>query len=191
MKIDYNSVEQKVQAWAQSPAGKKKINQKINEYKRKNVERTEAGSVVLTDWRLRWLADQLVTMIRNYATSSDIPASVSSHFTSLRRGRLQKGPDGSRSIEINFGDDLSRESLQPQTYGGVNNIIAIFNNGYPSDAGRSAAISHVTGVWHGVEIHALGYRPGLHFMQQAVADFNAAYGAQYGVTVELAEVYES
>lgn len=94
-------------------------------------------------------------------------------------------------MEINFTDDLTRESLEPARYGGVKNIIAIFNNGYPSDKSRSEAISHVSGLWHGEYTTALDSRQGLYFLQDAVNDFNLNYGMPLGMFAEVGAVYDS
>ena len=136
-------------------------------------------------------ARKLVQTIKDTAHGCDLPTSVLAHFDSLSIGKLQRQADSSYTIEINFTDDLTRESLQPEKYGGVRNIIAIFNNGYPADRSRSEAISHVAGYWHGKETVALEFRPGLYFLQDAVNDFNMNYGMPLGMYAELGAVYDS
>jgi hypothetical protein len=118
------------------------------------------------------LANKLVLHVRNSARASGLPPSVIAHFDSLRRGHITKIGDGTYQVELAFTDDLSRPSLQPSKYRGVDNIIAIFNSGYPTNRSRSEAISHVYGWWNGKYTQALPYRPGLYFMQTAINDFN-------------------
>jgi hypothetical protein len=166
------------------------MQKKINDYILRDVKRTKAGSRVITYSDMIDAGDRLIQTIKNSALGCDLPQSVLAHFDSLQRGRSVKQPDGSYAMEIRFTDDLTRVSLQPEKYGGVRNIIAIFNNGYPSDKGRSEAISHVAGYWHGKETAALEYRPGLYFLQDAVNDFNLNYGMPLGMYAEVGAVYD-
>lgn len=188
--INMDSILDKVYAWERSDKGQKKIQSTVNKYVRNNVKRTQAGSRVITEHDMKVAANKLVETIRGTAQGCGLPASVAAHFGSLKVGKLQRQADGSYIIEINFTDDLTRESLEPAKYGGVRNIIAIFNNGYPSDGSRSEAISHVSGWWHGEYTTALGFRQGLYFMQDAVNDFNLNYGMPLGMFAEVGAVYD-
>lgn len=189
--INMDSILDKVYAWERSDKGQKKIQGTVNKYVRNNVSRTKAGSLVVTQRDMLDAARKLVQTIKDTAHGCDLPTSVLAHFDSLNIGKLQRQADDSYTIEINFTDDLTRESLQPEKYGGVQNIIAIFNNGYPADGSRSEAISHVAGYWHGKETVALEFRPGLYFLQDAVNDFNMNYGMPLGMYAELGAVYDS
>ena len=188
--INYDSILDKVYAYADSSKGQERMQKKINNYMLHNIKRTKAGSRVITYRDMIEAGDKLVQHIRSSAQSYDLPPSVAAHFDSLKRGRVERQPDGSYTMEINFTDDLTRESLEPARYGGVRNIVAIFNNGYPSDGGRSEAISHVSGWWHGKYTTALGSRQGLYFMQDAVNDFNLNYGLSLGMYAEVGAVYD-
>lgn len=189
--INMDSILDKVYAWERSDKGQKKIQGTVNKYVRNNVSRTKAGSRVVTQRDMLDAARKLVQTIKDTAHGCDLPTSVLAHFDSLSIGKLQRQADDSYTIEINFTDDLTRESLQPEKYGGVRNIIAIFNNGYPADRSRSEAISRVAGYWHGKETVALEFRPGLYFLQDAVNDFNMNYGMPLGMYAELGAVYDS
>ena len=189
--INMDSILDKVYAWERSDKGQKKIQGTVNKYVRNNVSRTKAGSRVVTQRDMLDAARKLVQTIKDTAHGCDLPTSVLAHFDSLSIGKLRRQVDDSYTIEINFTDDLTRESLQPEKYGGVRNIIAIFNNGYPADRSRSEAISHVAGYWHGKETVALEFRPGLYFLQDAVNDFNMNYGMPLGMYAELGAVYDS
>ena len=189
--INMDSILDKIYAWERSDKGQKKIQSTVNKYVRNNVKRTNAGSRVITEHDMKIAANKLVETLRGTAQGCGLPASVAAHFDSLKVGKLERQVDGSYIIEINFTDDLTRESLEPARYGGVRNIIAVFNNGYPSDRGRSEAISHVSGFWHGEYTTALGIRQGLYFMQDAVNDFNINYGMPLGMFAEVGAVYDS
>lgn len=187
--LNLDSILAKVDYWKESDKGRKRMKKTLDNYVRNNVGKTQAGSPVLTRKAINDYGNKLIQAIQNTALSCDLPDSVAAHFSSLKRGRTTILPDGSYVMEISFTDDLTRESLEPQRYGGVRNIVAIFNNGYPADAGRSEAISNVYGWWHGNYIHALGARQGLHFMQTAVEDFNQTYGSQFGIHATVGEIY--
>ena len=187
--INLGSVLAKVDDWEESDKGRKRMKKTLDNYVRNNVGKTQAGSPVLTRKAMIDYGNKLIQAIQNTALSCDLPDSVAAHFSSLKRGKTTILPDGSYVMEISFTDDLTRESLEPQRYCGVRNIVAIFNNGYPADAGRSEAISNVYGWWHGNYIHALGARQGLHFMQTAVDYFNQTYGSQFGIHATVGEIY--
>lgn len=189
--INIDSILDKVYAWEDSNNGKKKMQATIGKYIQNNVSKTDAGSPVMTKKAMNEYGDKLIQMIQDHAQRCNLPDSVIAHFASLTRSRIQKLPDGSYAMEILFTDDLTRQSLQPEDYKGVQNIVAIFNNGYPSDRSRSEAISHISGWWHERNTTALEYRPGLYFMQDAANDFNQRYGVKLGVYAELGEVYQS
>ena len=104
-------------------------------------------------------------------------------------------------MTVYFEDDLHRDSLDNELgYDGIKNIVALFNNGYH-------AKNYVYGWWDGHRatgdgVLRSGYdndfawvrskkeREPLRFIQQAVADFNASYGAEYGVTAIAGTAYE-
>lgn len=188
--VNADSIAKKVKAYVDSSKGKQRMKSTLDGYIKKNVSETKAGSRVLTESDIMAAGEALARMIKAAANSSDIPASVASDIDSLRPGKLKKMPDGSYTLEFSFTADLSRPSLEPYKYGGVDNIVAIFNNGYPADKGKQEAIKNVWGYWHGAYIHALGYRQGLHFMQAAVNDFNANYGAKFNMFATLADCYK-
>lgn len=188
--INMDSILDKIYAWERSDKGQKKVQSTVKRYIKNNIQKTDAGSRVITNRDIRIASDKLIKTIRDTAIGCSLPPSVAEHFSSLKTGRIQFTEDGSFIIEINFTDDLTRKSLQPETYSGVRNIIAIFNNGYPADMSRSEAISHVTGYWHGRETSALGARQGLYFLQDAVNDFNLNYGIPLGMYAEVGAIYD-
>lgn len=189
--VNADTILDKVYAYEKSDKGQKRMRQTLDKYIKNNTNTTGAGSKVLTYAKMQEAGRKLVNMLGQAARGSGLPSSVANNFDSLKCGKPQKLSDGTYKIELAFTGDLSRPSLQPEKYGGVTNIVAIFNNGYPRDRGKSEAISHVTGWWHGKNTTALGYRPGLYFMQSAVNSFNDMYGAEFDIYAELADVYLS
>jgi len=90
-------------------------------------------------------------------------------------------------IRIYFTDDLSRPSLlgkdgNRRTGEGVDDIINLFTTGYHA---RTA----VFGYWHSVghTILSLKDRDPLPFLEGAIQDFNANYGADYGAWARIVD----
>lgn len=92
----------------------------------------------------------------------------------LAHGSPYKVGKNRYQIAIWFSGELSRESLVPSKYGGIDNIIALFNNGY-------TASNRVYGTWHGQQIASLQHRDALGFISSAVNNFMGNYGNEYGV----------
>lgn len=139
--------------------------------------------------------------MRVTAAEYGLPESVMEHINGLESaGQIRKTPDG-YEIALYFEGDLHRDSLDNDLgYEGVDNIVALFNNGYH-------ARNYVYGWWEGHKATGDGVlrsgvgtdfawvrskkeREPLHFIQQAVHDFNANYGADYGVTAVAGTAYE-
>lgn len=184
--INFASIEKKVRAWEKSAAGQGRIKKKVNGYVLRNVEKTEAGSKVLTRRRMIELADKLVDTVNLRATGMGLPSSVLGDIATLKRGPVVAKPDGGFQVEMNFSGDMQRESLIPG-HEPLKNIVVIFNNGYP----YHESMEHVFGEWHGKMTHALEQRTGLYFLQDAVNEFNSTYGSQYDIFVELGDTYDS
>ena len=144
-----------------------------------------------------WLADKLISCLVNTAKGYGLPPSVIKHFESLEYTKphlvsMYKSIEYSSSIyfEDALRGLLHRDSLYPDKYEGVDNIVAVFNNGY--DAGN-----HVWGIWVPAPEDSAGWghdaiyaaskthRDGLHFIQQAIDDFNGNFGYYYGATAWL------
>lgn len=84
------------------------------------------------------------------------------------------------SIPITFSmDDRHRDSIVPDMFSGVNDIVVLLNNGYPRD-GHEMGIVH--GKWHGRDIQNLRDRQGAHFIESAIHKFMTSEARKYGVT---------
>lgn len=188
MAIDAGGIMSKLNAYAKTPEGKKKIDDKIQSYRKgsdPNVNasgRTYGGGVIMTEKEMMKAAKELIAMVRSAAASAGIPASVMDHIESLDYTTPFINEDGSASIQIYMTDNPHRDSLMPKKYDGVHNIVATFNCGYSAD-GR------VYGMWHGNKIASLEQRQGSFFMQKAVDAFVAKYGNKYDVSVDLSSEY--
>lgn len=188
MAISASGVMDKVSAYAKTTEGQKRMRDKIQSYINgsdphvKSTGKTYGGGVIMTEKEMMAAAKDLIAMLRASAASAGLPASVMEHVESFAFTKPFVAPDGSASIQIYMTDNPYRESLMPQKYGGVDNIVAIFNNGY-------TASDRVYGKSHDKKIVSLDKRQGSFFMQKAVDEFMAKYSASYDVSVDLNPQY--
>ena len=184
MAISVSDLLSKLQDYVNTSAGKKKIDDKIMSYRKgldpkvKSTGRTYGGGVIMTEKQMVSAAKDLISMIRSAAAQEDLPASVMEHIESFDYTLPYITANGSFQIQIYMTDDPKRESLNPNKYGGVDNIVAIFNNGYTAN-------NRIRGEWHGKRTLSLDKRQGSFFMQKAVDSFNAKYGSQFDISVWL------
>ena len=183
---------QKVKSYSDSANGKARMKECIDKYAMEGVNKTAAGDSIVSKTDMWKASTKLINVLRSTAQSYDLPASIMRHFDSLRSSDIYKMSDGSSVIYVYFEGGLHRDSLYPEGYDGVDNIVALLNNGYH-------AHNYVYGQWKGhaptggsvsrggfdsadAWIRSRKDREGLGFIQQAIRDFNANYGADYKVT---------
>lgn len=192
--ININSIMEKVKTFSESSEGKRQMKERIQEYKKSGKSGTAAGGVLATDKDMQAAAQELIQLLQNEARNADLPPSVMMHFSALNCSTPQKMPDGSSIVYVRFGGDLYRDSLEDGDGGytgeGIDNIIALFNNGY--HASRS-----VYGIWrsHSTPTEDLWIpskkdREGLFFVQKAIDAFNNSYGATHHVTAVAGNDYQ-
>lgn len=198
--IHIGSIIKKVENYAQSEKGKRRMQECITQYINNGVKQTAAKSRILTETDMWEATAKLIEVLQNTAQSYALPASVLRHFESLTCSTPFQMPDGSTIIYLYFGDDLHRDSLCPETYDGVRNIVALLNNGYhaknyvygtwdnhtPSGEARFDGRSTDTSAY----IRSRKDREGLRFIQQAIQDFNGNYGTYYNVTAITGDEYQ-
>lgn len=171
MNIDMTSINKKIEAFLNSPAGKKKIAQAVN-VKISSIGAEEANAA----------AQNMISVLRSTAGGYGLPESVAGCFDGLSASAPVKVSDNRYEVSINLGGNLARNSLAPSKYGSVDNIVALFNNGY--DAGN-----YVYPEGESKYTRSRKSRPGLHFMQQAVSNFNSSYGASHNAVATLSGKY--
>lgn len=198
--INLDSIMKKVTAYSRTDSGKAKMREVIQKYRAEGTGNTGAGGKVMTEADMWTAASKMIAVLRSTAQSYGLPASVMRHFDSLECSKIYEMPDGSSVIYIYFEDELHRDSLYPEGYDGVQNIIALLNNGYH-------AKDYVYGSWEGhsptgeskldgrsidtsAYIRSRKDREGLQFIQQAISDFNGNYGADYNVTAVASDDYK-
>lgn len=191
----------KVKAFSESPEGKKRMQACIDTYRKESRNTTAAGSKVLTEKDMWEAVSKFIYVMRTTAAEYGLPESVMEHINEMESsGRIIKMPDGFR-ICLYFQGDLHRDSLDNDLgYEGIDNIVALFNNGYH-------ARNYVYGWWDGHRptgesisrslynddfawVRSRKEREPLQFIQKAVHVFNNNYGAKYGVTAVAGMAYE-
>ena len=184
MVINENSIFSKVKKYVKSADGKAKAKEYINRCKEEGIRETNAGSLIITRDTAHAIAYELIQNLQQMAAilemSRVLPHGVAEHFRYLSAEITEEGKDGGFVVGIYFDDDLHRDSmigynrhtgtLSERTGDGIDNIIALFNNGY--DAGGA-----VYGFWEnaGVFTWSLRNRPHLGFMEGEIDRFNAQY----------------
>lgn len=203
--INIGSIMNKVGAYSRSVEGKLRMKERINKYASEGQNKTAGGSKVMTEDDMYRAAYKMMDVLKQTAKESDLPPSVMQHILTMDCSKPYKMPDGHMEIWIYFGGDMHRESLEDGDGGhtgeGVNNIVALFNNGaHTSDyvygwwnnhspTGEALTrSSHVDGfAW----VRSKKDREALHFIQQAVGDFNGNYGYDFNVTAVAGDDYIS
>lgn len=163
-----------LQAYAKTKEGQAAIDKRIEYLRAKGRNKSDAGSSIVNIKEMEQAADALIKSVAASASGCGLAPSVLAHLTSATRtAPTQRGSD--YVVEISFGGDMHRPSLYPKGYpGGVDNIVALMNNGFSTT--RDAA----WGIWHNGLTWGTRSRPHLGFLQTAVNDFNASYGQRYG-----------
>ena len=171
--INEAAIQAKVAAWGNTPAGQAKIAAVIGNYIRTGTTSVKITGNVITKAQMMEAAEKMKSLLMQCA--SGLPPSVQAHVDSTSIGPIVENGPGSYSVTLSFGGGMARPSLQPSKYGGVSNIVALFNNGY-------SAGGQVFGEWHGQRVGSRTMREGTHFVSQAVGMFNSTCGGQYHAT---------
>nr|WP_290461580.1 hypothetical protein [Acutalibacter muris] len=204
--INMSSIMSKVGAYSRSVSGKLRMKECIQKYAADGKSKTASGDKVMTEDEMCKAGAKLIWVLQETARSFDLPQSVMQHFNSLECSKPYRMPDGSAVMYVYFEDDLHRDSLESgegangYTGEGIDNIVALLNNGAhakdyvygwwnnhsPSGSAFARSMPNDDFAW----VRSKKDRDALHFIQQAVNDFNGNYGAEYNVTAEAGEAYQ-
>lgn len=198
--INMDAISAKCKAWSETPEGKARMNAVVKEYAANGVSKTGCGGKVLTESDMWGAAARLIRVLQSTAQSYDLPDSIQKHFDSLECSKPYALPDGTVEMYIYFEDDLHRDSLYSEGYDGVDNIVAVLNNGYNArnyvygwwdNHSPTGDNSYRSGGFNSKDawVRSKKERTGLHFIQQAVQDFNGNYGYDYNVTAIVGDDY--
>lgn len=174
-----------------------------------------SGARCISDDTMERAVSRFIHVLCETGRSFGLPQSVMNHLETADIAGGLRIENGEGVARIYFGGDMSRPSLYEEYEGphgerGAINIVAILNNGYH-------AKKHVYGAWTGHDndsskssdirtgwrwdggstrfvdpfIRSRKDREGLHFIQQAIDDFNGNYGAEYNVVARIENpIYE-
>lgn len=193
--ISESAIMGKLQAYANTSVGKKRMKDCIQNA-RDTGKPLASGEEVVGKKQMLEMANALAGMIRKR-----LPASIAEVGETLTVSNPVRRPDGSYEVILRFDSSaLHRDSLENDLgYDGIDNIVALFNNGYH-------AKNYVYGWWNGHRptgdsvyrsgatgdyawVRSEKEREALQFMQDAEAEFNAIYASKYGVVVQLGSDY--
>ena len=196
------SLSSKLNAWIKSPQGQSRLQNKLEEYNRNGVKKTAAGDSVIPETRIYEAAAKFIQVLQMTAKSYDLPDSVMKHIEGMSSSGTIIQTEEGFEIPLYFEGDLHRDSLDNDLgYEGINNIVALFNNGYhaqnyvygwwdnhsPSGAAIGHSLYNDTFAW----VRSKKERDALKFIQQAISDFNGNYGSEYNITAVIAaDIYE-
>lgn len=140
-------------------------------------------------------ADKFIVVLRNEIGNHIGSDYSKGQFSELARDVLDdithSAPysDGDKVyVDIMFTDDRHRDSLDP-SYEGIDNIIALLNNGYNANGAVFGDWIDHNNVEH-EDTWSVRRRGGAHFIEQAVTDFWGNYATDYNVIdIKVAEEY--
>lgn len=206
MNINMGSIMSKVSSYTKSAEGKGRMKEYIGQCRSQGRYKTLGGSTIITEDEMISASGKMIQLIQEAGRAAELPESVMNHLYCLEVSPVTYRKDGSAVMYIYFSGDLYRESLEDGDNGytgdGINNIVALFNNG-------AHASNFVYGWWNGHNPTGVsldraggdlksGYawvrskkdREALHFIQNAVANFNENWGGLYNATAIAGEDYQ-
>lgn len=217
MALNMSAIMDKAQRYAKSKDGIMRQNEVIQHALKHNNGILPSGKKIISDETMEQAVAKFIHVLCETARSYGLPQSVMNHLETADQVGGLHIENGDGFVYIYFGGDMFRPSLYDEYEGpngerGAQNIVAIFNNGYH-------AKNYVYGPWTGHDndasknsdpmrtsweynkdwsqrfvdpfIRSRREREGLHFIQQAIDDFNGNYGSQFNVTAKIENtIYE-
>lgn len=167
--INTASIQSKVDGAATSKYSGAKLQEILNMIRRGvALPGVAVSGQILTLDQIAEFGDKLKDLI--ILNGSSLPKSIKWYLDSISVSSPKMIDQNHFEITLSLPGYMQRPSLNVWAYGFVDNIIALFNNGYYAER-------VVFGYWpgHGMT-SSLTERPGLHFMNKAVDEFNGMYG---------------
>lgn len=194
--ISEAELAKKIGAWQKSPEGKRRTKDYLDGLAARG-SKTVSGQVVVGPQQMEEAAQLFIQILQSL-----LPESIADVGKTLHSTAAKKIAPSTYEVAVRFDQrSLHRDSLDNDLgYDGIDNIVALFNNGYHAKnyvygwwdkhsptgwAGARATAPGEDFAW----VRSKKERDALQFMQEAARKFNAAYGARYGVTVELGSDY--
>lgn len=195
MSINEKSIMDKVRKFSKTDNGKSIMNKKIKSYMHDGVFRTNGNSTIATESDMIHEAEKLkrsiLDTVQSLVASGELPECIYQIVNEMNIEmpfERKSFIDGETQYEMGlwFDDDMiKRQSLMRvdnkdiRTGNGINNIVAMFNNGVDTD-------KTVFGIWEnhlGQEIFvgkSKNKRPALRFMQDGIESYKKYLMTEYG-----------
>lgn len=119
-------------------------------------------------------AAAFIEVLRSEIAGSGLSAGAIAKISDISAGGVQEVGYGKYSIGISFSN-VSSPSLAPETYGGIESLAQLFNNGVDHTMRPVHATHFGQDFWSRTVI------PGTHFVQSAIGAFMGGAAAAYGV----------
>lgn len=197
--INIGSIISKTKAYGKSNAGQNKIKKLREEAFDKGLTFGSGNGVTsVSDYKV--VAEKYLEYLYQYSVSNPqmgdaITKIIQETMANAFISEPTKVGKGQYKVQVIFDKELLRRDSLTYTRGGarasgsgIDNIIALFNNGYDIDAAKVPY-----GLWatHGVKVRARQHRDQLQFMQQTVEEFLVKFKKQFDIiSIELGSVYE-
>lgn len=169
--VNMESILAKARGYMGGKAGKSKVDTIVNKVMLGNI-RLQSGGASHTPEEA---AAKFIEVLQHSINSSGLSAGAIAAVSDIDHGSAQSIGNNTYIVGVYFVGDMSRPSLDEEKYGGINDIVALFNNGVDHK------MRPVHGEWHGKETWSRTVIPGTHFIEQAIQDFMGNYASEYNV----------
>lgn len=193
--INMESILSKIKKYTASDEGQEKINKLVDKVILGHIKLETKGECATPEEAADKFVEVLKKEINSHAMSQGglsgrgLGGTAIDALTNIEHGAPIKLDKTHYQIEVWFSGNLHRDSLAPDYFDGIDNIVALLNRGY-------SARNVVYGTWvgHGYadsfNIPSLQHREGLHFIENAVTDYMSNYSNKYGVIdIRVDDIY--
>lgn len=195
--INIDSIVQKTKKYANSTAGKEKVQQLREQAFDKNQkfgkQLNQDGIISKNNYSNN--AKKYLNVLRSYAINnpevsdglSEIIQQAVNNATISKPEKLSKGL---YKVNIEFDHNLLRRESLVGYYTGeyIENILALFNNGMDIKNGEPPI-----GYWdsHGIRVRATSHREALHFMQNTINEFMKLNKKRFDIkSANIGDIYK-
>lgn len=166
------SILAKAKSHMGSNSGQNKVNNVVQKVMLGNIRLQSGGSAHTPEEA----ASKFIEVLRSSISSAGMSEGAIEAVSNIEHGSAHSIGNNAYIVSVYFVGDMNRPSLDESKYGGINDIVALFNNGVDH------TMRPVHGLWHGKETWSRTVIPGTHFIEQAVTDFMGNYASEYNVT---------
>lgn len=187
--VNWSSILKKAKVCMKTPEKKKEVQKYIDGFiiSGIGIKTIGAGGGGAGKNNVRAAAERFIEILKECISecagsdfsNGDLGETAIQALSNISTGSVEEvGSKNLYSIPISFGGNRHRDSLAPLKYDGVDDIVALLNNGYPRDG---HTMKTVFGIWHGTDTASLTDRQGAHFIESAIHRFMSTEARLYGV----------